>query len=217
MAACAHVTSVTNTPDQLTAEQKQEILTRQEKRTKVSGTGFVSFSMNGKSTAAPGVLLVEWPDRLRLEIQDPIGSILALLIVNGDSFWWENRETKEALTGKVNHPELEKLLPFPVNPKFLIPGIMGRPNLEDEINISAYWKEVIHWKLKNDADVFFEDYAMRLGVQYPTVIRMLSGNKEEQKKLEWQWKDWQPEQKIKEKNFQIPLEASKNLKLKKLF
>ena len=198
-----------------------------EQRTALSGNAFISWKDGQKNIAAPAVVLVQWPDRLRLDVTDPLGSVLASLVVNGDRFWFYNKEEKYAYQGKAE--QLQKIFGFALKPQELVALFLARPALQGFRFLSEYegegalarmhsgaeeqlvWNarllEPVEWrksKSKEQIRVFFEDYATRLGIRAAEKISVLhqSGAGEHFFRLEW--KDWQPHVPKNPTLFQIP-------------
>ncbi|MFX6334777.1 hypothetical protein ABTF54_19125, partial [Acinetobacter baumannii] len=73
-----------------------------EKRSAVSGNLLATTDLDGHSVTTPAVLLVEYPDKVRLELQDPVGGILALLVVNGPKCWLYVHNRPEIFMGPVD-------------------------------------------------------------------------------------------------------------------
>ncbi len=207
-----------------------------EKRVAISGTGSISWIGKGKSLAAPGLVLVEWPDKLRLEVQDPLGGLLALLVLSKDSFWWYSSDQKEILTGPLQ--ELGAVgLPF--SAADLVRAFLARPDMrlwqkgllvgQQEIR-SIEGKDILLWSDRLDEPlewrheeknarvvVFFEDYANRFGASFPEKLRLESvRGKEREHTISWVWRDWQPMVQNGKKLFQIPQEQHFGRKIKTL-
>lgn len=183
---------------------------------------------NGKSITVPGVLLVGWPDRLRLEVQDPVGSLLALLVVNGDRFWLYQQDRKENLTGPL------QLLPrgaFPqISHEEILRLFLAKPDLEPfkdarvtdstatttvaKVRQSLTWArkgaELTAWKFDfpdgASASVEYEDYSFRSGAHYPTKIRFSRNEGDRENAVQILWNEWESLVPKEKKLFQIPQE-----------
>lgn len=199
-----------------------------EARREASGSGSISWISKEKNIAAPAVLLVSWPDRLRLEIQDPLGGVLALLILNGDQFWWYASDQKEILSGKA--AKMREAMNLPFGSQDLIRAFLGRPDVakwkgaaignsarltgpdseeylawSDRLNEPTEWRQVFSSGQK--IHVSFEDYLIGFGASYPSKVRMESWRKDRRElTISWVWKDWQPQVSDEKKFFQIPQE-----------
>lgn len=192
-----------------------------------------------KNVAAPGILLVSWPDKLHLEIQDPVGGMLALLVMNGDHFWWYSSDQKEITTGKLE--SMKAVVGLPFEAQDLVRAFLGRPGVEkwkagqivehsstlqvgsvseflewsDRLNEPTVWKRM--FPNGQRIEVLFEDYLDRFGASYPSKVRIASLLKDRrQLTISWVWKDWQPRVPGEKKLFQIPQEQHFGRKIKAL-
>lgn len=190
----------------------------------MSGTIRITQTVEGKSVTIPGVLLVSWPGSLRLELQDPVGSVLALLLVEGDRFWLYQQNRKENLTGPIAKLPTGFSLPFVAED--LVRVILARPDLEkfksapaegnrvelakgqealswsgDRFQIQEWVKKIPGAPLSR---ANYEEYASRSGALYPTKLRLTSGAGEKSERSALVvWVDWEP--KVYDKKiFQIP-------------
>lgn len=197
------------------ASARAEMLKNAGKRTAISGELLVTTELDGKSVTIPAVLLAAWPDKFRLELQDPVGGMLALVVVNGERFWLFEKERKENLTGPL------KKIPFPLIPKGgsedLLRLFLARPDLDsrkgggrkgDTVEWDERLKEPLVWKRTEGTSksvAIYEDYEFRDGARYPTKLR-LSGPAADGKAREVTlvWKDWQASVPGEQKLFQIP-------------
>lgn len=190
----------------------------------MSGTIRITQTVEGKSVTIPGVLLVSWPGSLRLELQDPVGSVLALLLVERDRFWLYQQNRKENLTGPI--AKLPTGLSLPFVAEDLVRVVLGRPDLEKFKAVASEgnraelvkgqealsWSEsrflVEEWMKKipgaPSSRANYEEYSSKAGALYPTKLRLTSGvgEKSERSALVV-WVDWEPKVYDK-KTFQIP-------------
>lgn len=202
-----------------------------ESRKQISGSGSIAWvSQNPKrNIAAAGVLLIESPDRLRLEVQDPLGNILALLVVNGDRLWWFSNEEKAITMARGNG--LAQLLAFPITGAEFVRAWLARPSLDgfawsDEGEGETVFarthrgrterlvwlnrtEEPEQWvraySANSELRVDYDDYAMHGGVEFPETVRItvLIDGKEENSLL-WNWRDWRATVPDRPELFQIP-------------
>ena len=193
------------------ASARAEMLKNGEKRTAISGELLLTTELEGKSVTIPAVLLASWPDKFRLELQDPVGGMLALVVVNGERFWLFEKERKENLTGPLSR------IPFPLLPKggaedllrlFLARPDLGRGRKGDTVEWDETLKEPLAWRRAEGgrkSAAIYEDYEFRDGARYPTKLR-LSGPTADGKSREvvLVWKDWQASVPDVQKLFQIP-------------
>lgn len=208
-----------------------------EKRSAVSGTGSISWVDPERNVAAPGVVLAEWPDKFRLEVQDPIGGLQALLILNGEKFWWYASEQKEIVTGPVTH--LGRVVGIPFSSQDLVRGFLARPAVarwyEGELRdthsaVIEPGPEILEWSDRLNEPVewrreagnrsvamHFEDYVVRFGASFPEKVRLESvKNGEREQTISWVWREWQPTVQNGKKLFQIPQEQRFGRKIKTL-
>ena len=205
------------------AVARAEMMKNAAKRSAMSGELLVTSELDGKSVTIPAVLLAQWPDKFRLELQDPVGGMLTLVVVNGGSFWLFERGRKEILTGPL------KKIPFPLLPKggaedllrlFLARPDPARGRKGDVLEWDDELREPLAWKRTEAgarASAVWEDYEFRDGARYPTKLR-LSGPAADGKSREvlLVWKDWQPSVPSEQKLFQIPQQQTFGLKIKAL-
>lgn len=188
-----------------------ELEKRSSVRKEMAGTLLFTTEQNGKSVTAPAVMLVEYPDKLRLELQDPVGSTLGLLVINGDTFWLYQKNRKENLTGPLR--AMPSDIRFPFNAEDLVRVFLARP----------YWSEfrgpvekgnaiTRSTKLGRETVVYnpselspvswrsefkdfpagtatFEEFEARDGARYPTKIRLSS--EQGGRSVLVVWKDWE--------------------------
>jgi hypothetical protein len=225
-----------------TRQDRLELLNRLEKnterRTAVSGNLMVTSELNGQSVSVPAVLLASFPDKFRLEVQDPVGGLLALVVVNGENFWLFESERKEILTGPLSR------IPFPLIPKGsseeLVRYFLARPYMErvrkgdlsesrsvlrvqpsretlewDSVPEPVLWKRELGGKTQIKAE--YEDYEAKDGLRYPTKLRLTGlGHDGRQRQVLLVWKDWQPSVPDEQKLFQIPQQQTFGRKIKAL-
>ncbi|MGZ3654581.1 MAG: hypothetical protein ACXVB9_16195 [Bdellovibrionota bacterium] len=217
-----------------------EIAKNTEKRGAVSGNLLVTGEFEGKSVTTPAVLLVEYPDKLRLELQDPVGGILVLLVLNGDRCWLYQRDRDVIYTGAASR------LPFGMiphlSPQELVRVFLARPDA-DHLSRSAplgegkaqyrsgdlletiLWDsslaEPSEWRIshagKGGSSALYENYEFKSGLRYPTKIRLAaSAPGGVQREIALAWKDWEPSVPKEKKLFQIPQQESFGRKIKAL-
>ncbi len=229
-------TSVQTRQDRV--NELSKLAANSEKRNAVSGTLLVTSDVNGQSVTVPAVLLAQFPDKLRLEVQDPVGNILALVVVNGSSFWLYESERREILTGSLER------IPFPLIPKGsaedLVRYFLARPYMErvrkgdlsDSRSVfrESPWREVVEWDSsvepvlwrrdlngKNQTLAEYEDYEARDGLHYPTKLRLTGiGGDGKRRQVLLVWKDWQASVPSEQKLFQIPQQQTFGRKIKAL-
>lgn len=215
----------------------KELSENSEKRTAVSGTVFLTSALSGKSETAPGVLLVQWPDKLRLEVQDPVGSVLALLVVSGSKFWLYRSTHPQVLTGSIENLPSDLKLPFASED--LVRIFLARPDWEEwkaatkeeeqfilkipggeeRLRWDRRASEVVEWSQKKSghplSKVQYEDYAAKDGALYPEKIRLsrtLDSGKEESILLVW--REMETGVPSEKKLFQIEQQPSFGRKIK---
>lgn len=186
-------------------------------RTKASGVGSVVWKSGKRSIGAKGVMVIEWPSRLRLEVQDPLGGMLAFLVMNDQQFWSYREEQGVAYTGNFSAKDWARVLPLPLNANDSLRILLARPPLdegeveylgvENRIRLSypnsrredlLAWDPALEqpllWQIKwpNGAtvDAQYDDYKSFGSQKYPTKIhvRYASGGIE-RLTLIWRWRD----------------------------
>ncbi len=199
------------------------------KRTKISGNGSIAWRSDSpkRNLAAAAILLVQWPDKLRMEVNDPIGNRLALLVVNGEEAWWES-EGQAVIHSKHG---LKPLLNLPYSGRDLVKVFLARPefkgfSLSDEgegelVFLRGQEKLVVNGRLADpelwtvlleggqSLRVDFEDYLTRSGVDIPGTMRLTwTVPGQQNNSLLWAWRDWEPSLPDNPTLFQIPKSAS---------
>lgn len=202
----------------------------------MSGTLFVTAKSGEDKPTAPAVMLVEWPDKVRLELQDPVGSTLSLLVVNGDRFWFYAKNLPEIVTGPLRR--LPARLAMAAGGEEFVRGLLARPPLEswtdpvlegkeiqrangDRVVWSSRLGEPEKWtavKPKGVVDTFeYEDYETKSGISFPKKIRVTHLNEAGESELAvFDWRDWQPFVPQEKKLFQIPQQQTFGRKIKAL-
>jgi hypothetical protein len=208
------------------------------KREAVSGELLVSSEVDGRLATAPAVLLAEFPDKLRLELQDPVGGLLVLLVMNGDRFWLFERERSEILTGPV------KKIPFPLLPRGsaedLVRLVLARPYVErlrrgelaggkvvfrepplvetvawDRTHEPTLWAREVAGKKQMSAQ--YEDYTFQSGLRFPAKLILSGwGSDGKERRATLVWKEWQASVPREKKLFLIPQQQTFGRKIKVL-
>ena len=216
-----------------------DLVKNSEKRSAVSGNLFVTTELGGRSVTMPAVLLVEFPDHLRLELQDPMGGIVALLVLNGPRAWLYMRDRPEIFTGPADKLPLSL---FPTSSvEELVRVFLARPYAE-RLNKAALsdgkavfregglletllWDgrvaEPEEWRRsragKGGLSALYEDYEFKAGLRYPTMIKLAGADSEgNQRRITLAWKDWDPSVPEEKKLFQIPQQETFGRKIKAL-
>ena len=212
-----------------------------EKRQKISGSGAFSWVTQDKNLAAPGIVLAEWPNKLRLEVDDPLGSILVLLIINEDKFWWYNNDDPYIVTGPLSRLQESAGIPFQAND--LVRAFLARPkvleldrvkasgNTSASVDYTNGEREGMDWSGQNlepvkwtkvrpkaqRIEINFEDYEIKFGASFPKKVKLEKFNGPDKAQLlSWTWNDWQPQISAPAKVFQIPQEQHFGRKIKSL-
>lgn len=186
-----------------------------DKRILASGTGNVAWRSPKRSIAAAGVLAIEFPTRLRLEVQDPVGGMIALLVLNDGKFWSYLEEKGEAVTGATTDPGFRSLVPLPLGADDLVRVLLAKPHLPldrwtyasshsgkivredgrvDFFDWDPSQEQLRQWRLDLGKGQFvradYSDYRIRGGIAYPQRIelRWLEGERE-RFRLVWTWSD----------------------------
>jgi hypothetical protein len=217
-----------------------------EKRSQISGTLFVTARQGAenKEVTLPAVMLVQWPDKMRLEIQDPVGGTLALFVVNGPDFWFYDKQRPEILTGPLSklpsslgvvsggsefvramlarppldqwkNPVLENHTATPFPPADLTKMLHAQIKWSDRIREPEQW---FMNKPDGGNDTFdYEDYQTHSGHSFPEKIRVTHvGGNGDLGTATFAWKDWQPFVPQEKNLFQIPQQQRFGRKIKAL-
>jgi hypothetical protein len=192
----------------------------------MSGTVTFTHTIGGGSVSTPGVLLLEWPGNLRLEVQDPVGSMLLLLVVSEGRFWLYDQSRRDNLTGPLK--SLPAGLVPSLQPEEILRVFLARPPLEffrqaPVEGSSAVVREEMRehlllwdsaffpreWVIKQgggrEESVAWDDFTFRGGAHYPGKVRlrrMLPGQAEQSATI--LWNDWEPSVPKEKKLFHIP-------------
>ena len=160
--------------------------------------GMVKFTLpdgKGATFSVPGVLILQWPDRMRLEVQDPLGGTLVLMVLRGDRFWLHQKTAKANLTGPVKKLQLSYL---PKAGSILWPELfLGKPSAKSS-GLRFEDGQLQEWRDGSNSVRYF-DYEARQGVQYPTKLEFKGPGES----LTIKWEDWETVIKD-EKVFEIP-------------
>lgn|GEM_PF-4468633 len=225
-----------------TKQDRLDLLNRLEKnvakRDSVSGNLMVTAELNGQSVSVPAVLLVSYPDKFRLEVQDPVGGLIALVVVNGEQFWLFERERNEILTGALSK------IPFPLIPKGgsedLVRYFLARPYIErvrrgevrdsrsvlreqmlretvewSDVPEPVLWKREVNGRTQIRAE--YDDYEAKDGLRFPSKLRLTGvGNDGKLRQVLLVWKDWLASVPSEQKLFQIPQQQTFGRKIKAL-
>lgn len=208
------------------------------RRGAVSGNILFTTDHGGQSVTVPGVLLASFPDKFRLEIQDPVGGMLAIVVVNGERFWLYEQARAEILTGPLAS------IPFPLLPKgraedlvriFLARPFMNRVRQGEieggqSVFRSPPFRETVAWESNGEPTLWrrenggtlqfsaeYEDYEFRSGLRFPTKLSLNGqGGDRKQRQVRLVWKDWEPSVPGDQKLFQIPQVQNFGRKIKVL-
>jgi len=225
-----------------TSQSRSQAISALEKnssqRQAISGNLLITSEHNGSSVTLPAVLLAQYPDKFRLELQDPVGGLIALVVVNGDRFWLYQKERKEINTGPV------KKIPFPLLPRSsaedLVRIFLAKPYIDriirseisDDRSIfeAANSRETVAWasnhepilwtlekKGKKQSSAIYEDYEMKSGIRFPTKLKISGvGEDGRYRSALLVWKDWDASVPSEQKLFQIPQPQTFGRKIKVL-
>ena len=209
-----------------------------QKRHNISGSVFVTTRINGQDMTAPGVMLVQWPNKIRLELEDAVGSTLGLVVVNDDRFWIYQKDQPEIITGPLS--KIPGGLGLLSRAGELIAGVLARPPLEHqgkptfvehgiEHRFPAGRRTVTWASASLEPSTYVEDgaeaktsflyldYEARAGVSFPKKIQVIREfPRRESETLTVVWRDWQPFVPEEKKLFQIPQQQTFGRKIKAL-
>jgi hypothetical protein len=206
------------------------------KRDAVSGNLLFTLKDKGKDVTFPAVLLVAFPDKLRLELQDPVGGILVLLVLEGDRFWVYQRDRAEILTGPLKSlPASLQISSFDAIREFLArpdgdhlarselragEAVFRGPNgVVETVRWTDGFAEPSEWATRHagrESSARYEDYEFKEGVRYPTKIRLAGSDSAGKHEALLVWKDWAPGVPKEKKLFQIPQQETFGRKIKVL-
>jgi hypothetical protein len=85
---------------------EQDFSTKSSNREAFTASGSISWKSPKQNIAAALILAVENSGNVRMEVLDPLGSRLALLILTKDQFWWESNDSELAYTGPIKSKNL---------------------------------------------------------------------------------------------------------------
>ncbi len=166
-------------------------------RSVLAGSGFISWKAKDRDVAAPGVMVVRHPDQLRLELNDPVGGTLALLVIDGGKFFWSSKDDPVNTTGDVRL--LQRLVPIPIEGKELVGALLAR-QLGDPAEMVT---ELRGGSL--EVKVEYEDYSIREGVSVPKLVRISLLREEKlHSRLTWTWSEVRPHLPDRSDLFRIP-------------
>ena len=214
-AGCA--TSGTGTGPPAQDEQLERVREMAERRERGAGTGSVSWKTRRRNVSANGVMLLDWDGRkLRLEVQDPIGGMIALIVLDDDRFWSYVEEEGEAVTGPMDHPDVRKVLPLPLSTEDYLRVLLARPRFADldfkygkkpnsallhypgdERRDYVEWDPAteqplrwhIRWRNRRYIEVEYSDYEPVLGVPFPNTIRIhYAYGRRSILRMTWRWR-----------------------------
>ncbi|NUM88795.1 MAG: hypothetical protein HUU37_06305 [Bdellovibrionales bacterium] len=172
--------------------------TAESARSQFSGSGFLSWKAKDRNVAAPGALVVRHPDQLRLELNDPVGGTLALLVLDGGRFFWFSQDDPVNTSGDVRM--LQRLIPIPIEGRELVGALLARHLGDPSEMVTEIRGGLIQVKVE------YEDYGMREGVSVPKVTRItLFRQGRPQSRLTWTWSEVRPQIPERENLFLIPV------------
>lgn len=196
---------------------------------------------NGKQVTGPGVALVQAPDKFRLEVQDPVGGTIGLLVVNGGQFWLYQSGEKEILTGPMARFPLSVALPFKGSGREIVQLFLACPPWSDwkdpdygehaivatsergvaTVSWSDRLREPELWRTEyrdgSVSEVLYENYTTRAGQTFPGKVAIHWTPKQgENLRTVVDWRDWQPSVREEKKLFQIPQQERFGRKIKAL-
>lgn len=214
-------------------------------RERASGTGAVSWKTARRSIAATGVLVLDWPRALRLEVQDPLGGMVAFLILREGEFWSYTEEQGMAVTGDLDDKRAREVLPLPLTTRDYLRVLLAKPPL-DEVE-AEYGKrpntltfeneersDFLEWDTVSDQprlwrmlrkdktgsyiEAVYSDYVVKAGIPYPSKVRitLVEGGREKLR-LSWQWNDLETYIPKISDVFEIPPAWAKNVRTRRNF
>lgn len=184
-----------------------------EQKRLLAGDGQIRWKDQKDNVRAGGLLFIKYPDRLRLEVQDPFGGTQAVLIMNGPDFFWYDARNERAWRGKVKDKRVQRFLTFPFISEDFVQAMLGQlpiPNdAKQDIDFRLHWAEQAetfqadineeYWHL-----AFFERATSKqtIRVEYRSFERIdavgvvpmftrvqLFQRDKEQARLDWRWSE----------------------------
>jgi hypothetical protein len=193
------------------------------KRKVRSGTVFFEAKREGSQPIrAPGILIVQWPDSIRLELEDPIGGVQALFLSQGGRFWWYRADAPSIVTGPV--ASLPETLGLATSPAELVAAFLARPTPSG--NGSGLWQQTsrgfwesgkdlleeeagqpLTWTRKGEWKVTFSHWEAQGGLRWPKRTHIADLRPGER---EWQveWREWEGELPPSKNPFLFPSEGT---------
>ena len=209
LCSCAHVAEKPRAKPRDIARLQANI----EARSIASGSGAVTLKTPRRSVSASGILVVDWPRGLRLEVQNPLGGTVAFLVMDETEFWSYTEEEGVAWRGKVNAPHSRRFLPLPLAPQDFFRALLARPALDEAslgpkdhtlvlqrngrretISWDPVNDQVLRWRLEGEegayVDAEYGDYFLKSGQAFPRKVRLSYFQKGSEKfRLSWHWHD----------------------------
>jgi hypothetical protein len=158
--------------------------------------------------------VVDWPNGLRLEVQNPLGGTVAFVVIDQTDFWSYSEEEGIAWRGRVNAESSRRFLPIPLVPQDFFRALLARPDLEGvqpgkkefSLDLSLKGKQqTMIWDPMNDqltlwrieakgkeayVEAEYSDYFLKSGQGFPRRVRLsYFQNGKENFRLVWQWHD----------------------------
>ncbi len=234
LSACASTKFKVLTKKEISRELRA-VNTSTQKRKESSGTIFVNWKNSKKNITATGILLLRWPDKLQLELQNPLGQTLAYLVLNGDKFWWY--QNKKVQTGNITSPERQ--LPIPLSSRTLLQALLARPGInksyiwkgiknsnevmlypgttnQERLRWNSALKEPTQWRKKLTSTsrliTHYSNYQVHSGIRFPMHIKLqILQKKRKVLTINWYWEEISNFISPKSKPFTIPPRWAKHL------
>lgn len=236
--------SCTSLP-KIAASDREALIAKQlemsAKRHSYAGSGDIRWRSQKDSVTAPASLFVQYPDKIRLEVEDPFGSLQALLILNGNTFFWYEAGKKRAFRADVRNNNVQRLLTFPFISEDFVRVMLARPTLAKEAKLSADRTEFLaesanvrysfridpqfavltRWQLLQPNRLVLAEYEeyerFADSVLAPLVTKLTLHEKAKvQAELVFRWQELDINTPLQEKMFQIPQQRFQNLPVKSL-
>ncbi len=218
LSACSTGTNKSQLLDSGKEHSLQRLTESARSREKASGSGSVVWKTAKRNIGASGILVVDWPDKMRFEVQDPLGGMVAFLVFSGDEFWSYREEAAVAHRGKFSkNTKWRQILPLPLSAQDYLRILLARPPVEkasieylstksrakltypgsarmDYLAWSRLRDEPSLWRLKwgngDQIEARYEDYKVVSGKYYPMKVRVRYIRRgKERLTLIWRWKD----------------------------
>lgn len=186
-----------------------------ERRTRASGSGAVAWRNAKRNIGASGILILEQPGSMRLEVQDPMGGTIAFLVFRDGKFWYYTEERGHAWQGSETTPRFRQALPMPLRGEDFVRLLLASPNWGGELRqrgqnqveqngleakrsdfftLDPATEELRSWRIEysggHTIEATYSEYNPRAGILYPNRVEIRWNQGEtERTRITWIWHD----------------------------